>query len=229
MKAIVLFSGGQDSTTCLFWARERFAEVEAVSIVYGQRHVAEVDAARDICVNHAHVKHTVLDATALGVIASSALTDASKTLEASGGLVDTAMPQGLPTSFVPGRNMLFLALASSYAVAVGAKTIVTGVCETDYSGYPDCREAFIASMEATINLAMPSSVGPFSIEAPLMHLSKAETVAFARTLNGCWEAMAKTVTCYQGLRPGCGACAACALRARGFSEASIIDPAGGAA
>lgn len=223
-KAIVLLSGGQDSTTCLFWARQQFDEVIAASIFYGQRHAAELQAARDIA-EAAKVPHSEIALSALGDIGDSALVRKDLELAGSGGRPDAAMPEGLPTSFVPGRNLLFLAVAGALAVKHGVKDIVTGVCQTDFSGYPDCRREFVDSMERTLGLAMPSSSGPFRIHTPLMHLTKAETVKLATRLPGCMNAMRLSVTCYHGQRPGCGTCPACALRAKGFTEAGIPDPA----
>lgn len=224
-KAIVLLSGGQDSTTSLYWAMKEFGEVQALSIIYGQRHRAELTAAAHIAAT-AGVVQTVMNlGQILSELGGSALVDASKPLTADGGLVDAAMPQGLPSSFVPGRNLFFLATAAAFAVKLGVKDIVTGVCQTDYSGYPDCRREFIDSLEQTLGFAMPSSTGPFKVHTPLMFLTKAETVALARDLPGCWAALAHTVTCYEGMRPGCGKCAACELRAKGFAAAGDADPA----
>lgn len=221
--AIVLLSGGQDSTTSLFWAREQFASLRALSVFYGQKHQIELRAARDIA-SAAGVPHDVYNLDVLAQIGGSALVGDGE-LAGSGGYVDVAMPQGLPTSFVPGRNMLFLATAASYAVHHGARRIVTGVCQTDFSGYPDCRRDFIDAMENAATMAMPSSCGPIEILTPLMQLTKAETVRLARRLPGCWDALALSVTCYNGQRPGCGTCPACELRLRGFDEADEVDPA----
>lgn len=222
-KAIVSLSGGQDSTTALYWAKVNFDEVVAVSIFYGQRHKAELEAAKEIA-RMAGATHRVLEIPALGNLGNSALVDASKPLTWEGGIPDKAMPQGLPSSFVPGRNALLLTLAGAVAVKEGAKDIVTGVCQTDYSGYPDCRREFVDSLEKTLALAMPSSAGPFHILTPLMYMTKAETVRLARRLPGCWEALGLSVTCYEGQRPGCGKCPACDLRAKGFVEANETDP-----
>jgi 7-cyano-7-deazaguanine synthase len=221
--AVVVLSGGQDSTTCLYWARERFSPVHAVSFDYHQKHAAELVAATEIA-GMAGVPHRIFSLALLAELADSALVGAGD-LQGSGGRVDDAMPQGLPTSFVPGRNLLFLSAASAYAVKVGARDLVTGVCQTDFSGYPDCRRVFVDALERTVTLAMPSSCGPILIHTPLMALTKAETVELARTLPGCWEALGKTLTCYHGKRPGCGACPACVLRAKGFAEAGETDPA----
>lgn len=222
-KAIVLFSGGQDSTTCLYLAREQYDEVLAVSIFYGQRHKAELEAAR-LIVERANIRQLVLEIPAFGALGNSALVSGAA-LRGDGGPADKEMPQGLPTSFVPGRNALMLTLAAAVAVREGAKVIITGTCQTDYSGYPDCRREFVDALEGALSLAMPSSAGPIRIETPLMWLTKAETVRLAKRLPGCWEALALSMTCYEGRRPGCGICAACSLRTKGFAEAGERDPA----
>lgn len=223
-KAIVLLSGGQDSTTCLFWALTMFDEVRAVSLVYGQRHAAEIEAARTIA-NVAKVEHNVVHLPVLGELSDSDLVRNETAINADGGRPDMTMPQGLPTSFVPGRNALFLTVAAAYAVKHDARDIVTGVCQTDYSGYPDCRREFIDAQERALTLAMPSSAGPIRIHTPLMYMTKAETVRLALRLPDCWEALRYSLTCYNGKRPGCGTCPACALRAKGFAEANEQDPA----
>lgn len=223
-KAIVLLSGGQDSTTCLYWARNYFAEVETIGIFYGQRHRRELEAAQKIA-RKAGVSFQCLNADILGTLGDSALVKSGANLTMAGGRLDSQAPNGLPSSFVPGRNALFLVIAGAFAVRANAKHIVTGTCQTDYSGYPDCRREFIDAQERALNLAMPSSAGPLHIHTPLMCLTKAETVKLARTFAGCWEALAESLTCYEGLRPGCGICPACVLRARGFAEAGEIDPA----
>jgi len=221
---LVVLSGGQDSTTCLHWALSRFEEVHAVTFDYGQRHRLEVEAAKEIGKKAGVKSHTLLPLDVLKAIGDSALIEGSQTpLQGEGGRADTAMPQGLPTSFVPGRNLLFLSAAGALAVKLGCETLVTGVCQTDYSGYPDCREEFIKALEVALCLAMPSS-SPIRIETPLMHLSKKESVELAVSLEGCLESLALSVTCYNGLRPGCGTCPACVLRAKGFEEAGIPDP-----
>lgn len=225
-KAIVLHSGGQDSTTCLYWAINKFGRenVSVVSMFYGQRHVAELTAA-DAIATDARVHRSEFDLAFLGQLADSALVDPAKDLTWEGGRPDAEMQQGLPSSFVPGRNLLFLASAAALAVKQGAKHIVTGVCQTDYSGYPDCRDEFVQAMNAAINLAMPSSA-QVEIHTPLMFMTKAETVTMAAGMGDeCWRALARSVTCYQGQRPGCGTCAACVLRAKGFADAGLSDPA----
>ncbi len=226
-RALVVLSGGQDSTTCLAWAGRRFDEVHAISFSYGQRHKTELEAAARVAERAGVASHVViplpLGYEVLG--ASSAITNHDVPVESSGGLYDAAAPHdGLPTTFVPGRNMIFLAVAAARAVAVGARDIVVGVCETDYSGYPDCRQSFVDAMQVAVNAALPSSCGPVRIHAPLMELSKAESVQLAADL-GALGLLALTVTCYEGQRPGCGTCPACRLRAEGFAEAGFRDPA----
>jgi 7-cyano-7-deazaguanine synthase len=222
--AVLLLSGGQDSTTCLYWALQRFDAVHALTMHYGQRHVSEIEAAREI--GKAAASHLVIEVPSLRALAESALLDPDAAITPAGGLADREVASGLPTSFVPGRNMVLLALASSYAVKLGAKAIVTGVCQTDYSGYPDCRADFIEAMQRAATLAMPSSAGPIEIVTPLMYMTKAETVALARSLGPtAWAALSRTVTCYEGQRPSCALCPACVLRARGFADAGLEDPA----
>lgn len=171
-KAVVVFSGGQDSTTCLFWAKERFAEIEAVTFNYGQRHALEIECAKEIA-EELGVKHHILDMSLLNQLAPNALTrDDIKVEEGDEG--------ELPSTFVPGRNLLFLSFAGVLASQVGAKHIVTGVCETDFSGYPDCRDIFIKSLNVTLNLSMDDR---FVIHTPLMWLNKAETWELADQLQ----------------------------------------------
>ena len=224
-RAVMLLSGGQDSTTSLFWARTKFDEVVAVSFDYRQRHRAELDAAAAVATLAGVKEHYVIDAGFLADLGGSSLVDASKGIVASGGHADAEMPHGLPNTFVPGRNLFFLSAAAAVAVKVGAKDIITGVCQTDYSGYPDCREEFVQAMAKAATLAMPSSAGPLRIHTPLMHLTKAESVQLARRLDGCWEALALSLSCYEGQRPGCGVCPACVLRRAGFEAAGEVDPA----
>ena len=215
-KALVLLSGGQDSTTCLYWAIDRFGRdnVSAVAFDYGQRHRVELQCAQAIA-EHAGVKHRCLPIDTFTALGGDALTD-------SGIEVETAADATgrLPNTFVPGRNLVFLTYAAALAWQQGIGHLVTGVAQTDYSGYPDCREETIAALQQVLRLGMESDV---QIHAPLMHLSKKQTVELARELGGL-SAMALTHTCYNGERPPCGECPACLLRARGFAEAGIEDP-----
>lgn len=215
-KALVVLSGGQDSTTCLYWAIDRFGgdRVESVTFDYGQRHRVELECAANVAA-HAGVPNRVLPLDTFSALRGSALTDPA--VDVAGGAGDG---DGLPATFVPGRNIVFLSLAAAYAWPRDIEHLVTGVAQTDYSGYPDCREDTIRALEQTLRLGMERH---FRIHTPLMHRSKKETVELARAL-GALDAMALTHTCYRGQRPPCGECAACRLRAKGFDEAGVADP-----
>lgn len=234
-RVVVLLSGGQDSTTCLFWAMKEYpgAELHCVSFDYGQRHKRELECAANI-VNHVAqacgelVSHTVLPLNALSMIGGNALVDRTEELTTEGGHDDDEAHGGLPSSYVPGRNILFITLAAAYAVKVGAERIVTGVCQTDYSGYPDCRHSFIQSLQSTLDAGMPSSKR-VQIITPLMFMTKADTVKLMAGFGArAWLALGMTITCYYGKRNGCtlnNMCASCELRYRGFQEAGCSDPA----
>ena len=212
--ALVVLSGGQDSTTCLYWALDRFGDagVEALTFDYGQRHRIELECAGKIA-QHAGVAHTTLPIDTFSALGGNALTD-------SGMQVAEPPENGLPNTFVPGRNLIFLTFAAAFTWQRGIVDLVTGVAQTDYSGYPDCRRETIDALEETLKLGMERA---FTIHTPLMNLSKKETVEMARDL-GALHAMALTHTCYNGQRPPCGECPACELRAKGFQEAGLIDP-----
>ncbi|MVO98720.1 7-cyano-7-deazaguanine synthase QueC [Paenibacillus lutrae] len=204
-KAVVVFSGGQDSTTCLFWAKKQFGEVETLTFDYGQRHKLEIECAQSIA-RELGVKNTVLDMSLLNQLAPNALTRTDIEIEQKAG--------ELPSTFVDGRNLLFLSFAGVYAKQAGARHLVTGVCETDFSGYPDCRDAFVKSMNVTLNLSMDY---PFVIHTPLMWLSKAQTWKLADELGAFDYVRTKTLTCYNGvIGDGCGECPACRLRSHGL-------------
>ncbi|MEC0671944.1 7-cyano-7-deazaguanine synthase QueC [Bacillus haynesii] len=206
-KAIVVFSGGQDSTTCLLWALRQFQEVEAVTFQYNQRHKQEIEVAKNIA-EKLGVKHHLLDMELLNQLAPNALTRDDIEIEAKEG--------ELPSTFVAGRNLVFLSFASILAYQVGARHIITGVCETDFSGYPDCRDEFVKSCNVTVNLAMER---PFVIHTPLMWLNKAETWELADELDALDFVKNETLTCYNGIiADGCGECPACKLRANGYNE-----------
>jgi 7-cyano-7-deazaguanine synthase len=206
-KAVVVFSGGQDSTTCLFWALKQFDEVEAVTFDYGQRHRLEIEVAASIA-KELGVPHTVLDMSLLNQLAPNALTRSDIAIEQNEGQ--------LPSTFVDGRNLLFLSFAAVLAKQKGARHLVTGVCETDFSGYPDCRDIFIKSLNVTLNLAMDYQ---FVIHTPLMWLTKAQTWKLADELGAFEFVRTKTLTCYNGvIADGCGECPACVLRRRGLEE-----------
>lgn len=215
-KVLVLLSGGQDSTTCLYWAIDRFGRenVSTVSFDYGQRHRIELECAESIA-KHAGVAWRRLPIDTFTAIGGDALTDADITVEN-----DIDESTGLPNTFVPGRNLVFLTYAAALAWRRGIRHLVTGVAQTDYSGYPDCREETLEALQQALRLGMESDV---EIHAPLMHLSKQQTVELAHNLGGL-DAMALTHTCYNGARPPCGECPACVLRARGFEAAGVEDP-----
>ncbi|MBI2260458.1 MAG: 7-cyano-7-deazaguanine synthase QueC [Caulobacterales bacterium] len=223
--ALVLFSGGQDSATCLAWALARFERVETVGFDYGQRHAVEMQARLDVRDGMARVlpqfsdrlgPDHVVDLTGYGKIAESALTS-ERAIELDA--------RGLPTTFVPGRNLVFLTVAAALADRRGLDVLVGGMCETDFSGYPDCRRDTIDAMARALSLGLDK---PVIIETPLMALTKADTWALAKELGG--QPLVDLIveashTCYRGDREhrqawgyGCGDCPACELRAIGYGE-----------
>jgi len=207
--AIILFSGGQDSTVCLFWALKRFTRVETVCFSYGQRHASEIEAAKAIAAI-ADVPFRIIDATMIAGLSSNSLTDTSVTMdrEQTGELP--------PNTFVPGRNLLFISLAAVVARERNIANIVTGVSQADYSGYPDCRENFIKSLNVTLNLSMDEQ---FVIHTPLMFLDKAAVWRLADELGIFNIVKTKTVTCYNGIPGvGCGECPSCKLRRDGLEQ-----------
>ena len=209
-KAVVVFSGGQDSTTCLIQALQQFDEVHGITFDYGQRHREEIEIAQDLGLKLKLASHKIMDVTLLNELAISALTRDSIPVS------NELMKNGLPNTFVPGRNILFLTLAGIYAYQLGADTVITGVCETDFSGYPDCRDEFIKSMQTALNQGMDKQL---TISTPLMWLDKAETWALADKYNSLELVRHQTLTCYNGLKgDGCGTCPACLLRQRGLDE-----------
>jgi 7-cyano-7-deazaguanine synthase len=216
MRALVVLSGGQDSTTCLYWALSRFnpRAVHALTFDYGQRHRIELDCAVKIAAR-AGVPHTTLKIDTFSQLGGNALTDQDVAVSS-----ELDPKTELPNTFVPGRNLIFLTYAAAFAYNMGISELVTGVAQTDYSGYPDCRQETIDALAKAISLGMDTE---FTIYTPLMELSKAETVQLAAKM-GALEAMADTHTCYNGQRPPCGECPACILRAKGFQEAGIADP-----
>lgn len=209
-KAVVVFSGGQDSTTCLVQALKEFDEVHAITFDYGQRHKLEIEVAQKLAKQLGVAAHKVMDVGLLNELAISSLTrddiPVSHELQAN----------GLPNSFVPGRNILFLTLAGIYAYQIGAATVITGVCETDFSGYPDCRNDFVQAMNQALTKGMDMSL---TIRTPLMWLNKAETWALADQLGALDLVRHQTLTCYNGLiGDGCGECPACHLRKAGLND-----------
>lgn len=215
-RALVVLSGGQDSTTCLHWALRQFDHVEAVTFDYGQRHRVELGAARHIA-SQAGVRHHLLPINTFAALGGNALTDAGITPEA--GMRAEGDSQ-LPNTFVPGRNLIFLTFAAALAWQQQLDHLVVGVAQTDYSGYPDCRDHTLQALEQALCLGMDRQI---LLHTPLMHLSKADTVRLAMQL-GALPALAHSHTCYHGAVPPCGECAACQLRAKGFAEAGVADP-----
>ena len=215
-RALVVFSGGQDSTTCLFWAKERFDYVKALTFAYGQKHIIELESASKIA-KMASVDHELVD---LGPVFKglSSLTDEDSSIP---DYKEESEEESLPSTFVPGRNILFLSIAASRAYTSACDNIVIGVSQEDYAGYPDCRSAFIESMESSLSHGLDRKV---AILSPLMNLSKKETVELAVNTRGALDALAFSTTCYNGQVPPCGSCNSCVLRARGFNEAQVEDP-----
>lgn len=215
-QALVVLSGGQDSMTCLGIAMRSFDRVEAIAFDYGQKHVVELDAAREVCGKH-DIPLLVIDLKpALGNMRSSALVTHGDTSEKHPILKD------LPASFVPARNALFLTIAYGIAIEKKAGVIYTGVCETDYSGYPDCRDRFIKRLNGALNEGYQSTI---TIETPLMWVDKADTFWMAANVGILDDVLELSVTCYNGdietkneWGRGCGECPACKLRARGWDE-----------
>ena len=209
-KAVVVFSGGQDSTTCLIQALAQYDEVHAITFNYGQRHSQEIAVAQTIAAELGVTAHKVLDLALLNELAISSLTrDAIP--------VSTQLQEnGLPNTFVPGRNILFLTLAAVYAYQVGAEVVITGVCETDFSGYPDCRDEFVKALNRALCLGLEK---PLQLVTPLMWLNKAQTWALADRHGRLDYVRERTLTCYNGVvGDGCGTCPSCLLRQRGLQE-----------
>jgi 7-cyano-7-deazaguanine synthase len=204
----VVFSGGQDSTTCLFWAKKHFNEVYALSFRYGQKHEQEVELAQKIAAK-AGVEFAVMDLDFINFLSPDC------SLTHSDIQMDKEKPATTPpNTFVPGRNLFFLSIAAVYARNKGAMNIVTGVSQTDFSGYPDCRDSFIRSLNVSLNLSMDEQ---FVIHTPLMWLDKSETWALADDLGVFDLVLKETMTCYNGIPgDGCGECPACKLRRRGL-------------
>lgn len=212
-KAVVIFSGGQDSTTCLYYALATYDEVEAITFAYGQKHSVEIEQSMKICERES-VKQTIVDISFLNTLVESALT--------SNGNVNEINEKGLPASFVPNRNQLFITLAHAYAQKIHAQYLIIGVCQTDYSGYPDCRKDFVDLIQVASNIGSASNI---VIETPLMYLTKAQTFEMAQEYDCIDEVIEHSHTCYNGDRTkrhnwgyGCGKCPACELRQKGYEE-----------
>lgn len=221
-KALVILSGGQDSTTCAAIACQQFDEVHAVTFGYGQRHSIEIAAAQEVSlalgIRHHEFIHLgpVLKGTS-PLISQEAL-----------GQYDNAseLPGGVEPTFVPGRNLLFMTLAANRAAVLGIKDIFTGLCEEDFGGYYDCRQVFVDAMSKAMGEGIWGQPDAFTVHTPLMRLNKADSVRLAVEVLGDRfdEVFALTHTCYAGIKGGCGKCHACHLRDRGFRDAGIDDP-----
>ena len=215
-RALIIFSGGQDSTTCLGWAKERFDMVETITFDYGQKHKVEIIQAKNIA-EMMGVKNTLLSINAFTELNDSALIDSSLDISSS-----HHTKPNLPASFVPNRNAIFFTLAHAFAQKQGINNLVTGINQTDYSGYPDCRENFVKALELALNLGSESDI---KFHYPLMHLSKAETFELAKKEGILDIVVELSHTCYNGDHKsfhdwgyGCGECPACLLRAKGWEE-----------
>lgn len=207
--ALVVFSGGQDSTTCLFWAKKHFKKVYALSFVYGQKHQQGVEIARAIA-READVEFEAMDVSFIGHLGRNSLTDPTMVMD------EEKPADSCPNTFVPGRNLFFLSIAAVYARERGINHLVTGVSQTDFSGYPDCRDNFIKSLTVTLNLAMEEQ---FVIHTPLMWIDKCQTWALADELGVLDLIRERTLTCYNGVPgDGCGHCPACKLRREGLEK-----------
>ena len=210
-KAVIVFSGGQDSTTCLIHALALYDEIHCITFDYGQRHRAEIEVAQQLSKRFSVAVHKVLDTSLLNELTVSSLTHDNIALA---HITNTEC--GVPSTFVPGRNILFLTLASIYAYQVRAETVITGVSETECSGYPDCGDGFVKSLNNAIELGMDYRL---RLETPLMRLNKAETWALADHYNKFDLIRHHTLTCYNGIKgSGCSHCDACLLRAKGLNE-----------
>jgi 7-cyano-7-deazaguanine synthase len=218
-KAVIVLSGGLDSTTCMGIAKQKGYDLYPITFFYNQRHNREVEQAKKVAeyygVEH---HHKIVNVSFLGDIGGSALTDQAMDVPT------TSIAEEIPSTYVPARNLIFLSLATAYAEVIGAQAIYTGVTAVDYSGYPDCRPEFIQSMTDTINLATKMGVtgeDRLRIKTPLIHLSKAEIIRIGLDLQVPYEL---TTSCYLGEEEACGVCDSCRLRLKGFAENGAQDP-----
>ncbi len=211
-KAVIVMSGGQDSTTCLIWAKKKFTKIYGITFDYGQRHAIELEKAQ-IIAKKEKIPLKTHKIRLFKELTVNSLIDKKLAIKEAG-------KNSPPNTFVDGRNLIFLSIAAIYAKQLKIKDIITGVCQTDFSGYPDCRREFIDSLEKTLALAMDFK---FKIHTPLMYLTKKETVLMMKKYKKL-NLLKHTHTCYTGKEPACGKCPACRLRLKGFNEAGIKDP-----
>jgi 7-cyano-7-deazaguanine synthase len=222
-KALVILSGGQDSTTCLAIARQQFDEVHAVTFDYGQRHGIEIESAIAIGRAMNVASHEIISMGRILKGASPLVSDSQL------GQYDSPeqLPGGVEPTFVPGRNLLFMVIAANRAAAITIRDLFTGLCEADFGGYYDCRQDFVDAMNTAIGEGFYGEPDYFTIHTPLMNLSKADSIKLAvETMGGhdFRRVFALTHTCYAGVKGGCGKCHACILRDRGFRDAGVDDP-----
>lgn len=222
-KALVVLSGGQDSTTCMAIASRAHTELHAITINYGQRHITELQSARKIGELFGVKSHDFIDCQ--GILKGSSPLISKKSL---GKYEDISeLPGGVEPTFVPARNILFLTIAANRAAVLGCEVVYTGVCEADFGGYFDCRQRFIDALEVALNEGIYGTNTGLKVNTPLMYLTKRETVLTALEVLGeerFNEVFEKTHTCYDGVKGGCGKCHACHIRDRGFKDAGVIDP-----
>jgi 7-cyano-7-deazaguanine synthase len=226
-KALVVLSGGQDSTTCLFWAKEKFDEVHAITFDYGQRHIIELQAAAKVAELAGVASHEIVKVPECLISTSPLTSNTPLETYQSFDEMDGTIGNRRELTFVPMRNALFLTIAANRAEARGIPNLVTGVCQMDNANYDDCREVFIQATEQYINTALGHDhrgTQKIKIHTPLLFLTKAESVVFAKNITGAFDALAYSHTCYAGKYPPCGKCHSCVLRAQGFHEAGVPDP-----
>lgn len=221
-KALVILSGGQDSTVCLYWAKKHYKEVHAITFNYGQKHSEELIAARRIVKMAGIASHTIINVPEI-LKSRSPLLDKSATLETYENFeqMDEVIGDRLELTFVPMRNAFFLTVAANHAIAMDCYNVVIGVCEADNANYPDCRKEYIEAQEQAINKSL--GITNFKIETPLIDLTKEESVKLAKTLKAL-PALAYSHTCYANKYPPCGKCHSCLLREQGFKDAKVPDP-----
>ncbi len=217
-EAILLLSGGQDSVTLLHWGIKNFKKIHCISYYYNQKHTSEIDAAKYFA-NKYKLNHKIVDVSFIAELVKSDLFIGCGDLNRS-----HTQNENVPSSFVPYRNHLFLSFAACWGSTINVKNIITGVCETDYSGYADCRDVFIKSLQTSLNLSIDNKDGGIVIHTPLMWLSKMEIFKMASELGCLDEIINETLTCYNGIKQkndyglGCGECPACRLRKSGFER-----------
>lgn len=227
-KALVVLSGGQDSTTCLFWAKQHFDEVHAITFDYGQRHQIEIEAAITVARMARVTSHEIVEVPGILRSTSPLTSDAPLEQYKDANQMAAVIGDRVELTFVPMRNMLFFTVAMNRAVALGCSAVVTGICQEDNANYPDCTDIFRQTFQEAANEALgaATTVGyrRFQLVAPLMHMSKSESVKFAHNIPGCWEALAYTHTSYDGKYPPTDMNHANVLRAQGFEAAGLPDP-----